>query len=101
MSNKTKLLTLEESLKIIETELPKMNELLKNTNFEAELYQTSEYYEDCEETDIYYNQPMFESNIIYKDTEEDFEENDFGRYCDINSCVEELYQMIDYILNRD
>lgn len=68
--------------------------LLKDTGLTVDIYQTSDWYDDVDETDPYYDSPMFEAHLNNIDGEE-IEDTTTGRYCCIASVVEELRGFIE------
>ena len=65
----------------------KANDILQETSVRAILFQTSEYFTDCDEDDEYYGEPMYET-YLEDDWGNEIDDTRTGRYCDIGSVVE-------------
>lgn len=69
------------------------NEQLKHLGLNVDIFETSELYgqgdEDIDETNPYYDLPMYEARIE-DENEEEIDDTCTGRFCDISSVVEEL-----------
>jgi len=86
----------ELSEAIIKTKTEELNVKLMSTGYEVTIIQTSEYYDEdkeLDESDEYWNLPMYEAFI---DTIED---STSGRYCDIDSVVDEIEAFVESLLS--
>lgn len=75
-----------------------LNSLLKETEYEVEIYETDDSYEDeDDEVSSYAGKTMYEGKLIHKDTKDELEDSISGRYCEISSVFEELLDFVDSI----
>lgn len=77
----------------------KLDFLLQDTNFEVIILQTSEYYEDDEDSE-YNDKAMFEAYIQNKEDEEEVLDSMTGRYCSVSDVIEEVTANVEFLLEN-
>lgn len=78
---------------MIKSNEERFNEILVPSNHKVSIYQTEDYYGEGEEeifgSDKYFDKPMYEARIE-DDNGDEVEDTTTGRYCSLQSVVEEL-----------
>lgn len=80
----------------------RLNFLLRDTPYKVSIYQTDDWYneecdedEECDEEHEKNELPMFEGEVVFKNSEEELEDFITGRYCSLSDIVEELESLCE------